>query len=354
MAELSSIDRNLNVVTSFGRDDVVLYDPRNAPFALYGVTYADGCYRRMPQAVASTVNDGVNRLSVYTAGGRVCFRTDSDFVAISCHRPDLWRMPHMALAGSAGVDLYTRRNGKITYYGTFFPDVNNEAGYDSILKFPTHEMREIVIHFPLYCGITALSIGLKEGAALEKWGGYRREKPVVFYGSSITEGACANTPGTDYVNRLSQRFDTDYINLGFSGSAKGEQAMMDYIAGLDMSLFVYDYDYNAPTVEHLRDTHYNGYHTVRAAHPNMPIIMASRPNYDNPREAGPACRDIVAATYERALAEGDRNVYFVDGRKVYATFCADGCTVDGTHPNALGFWRMAEAVGAVMAKIWGE
>lgn len=181
----------------------------------------------------------------------------------------------MALIGSAGFDLYIRgEDGKLTYYGVFMPN-NDSKGYESIVNFPTREKREILIHFPLYCAITELSIGLPEGASLEKWGGYKREKPIVFYGSSVTQGACANTPGTDYIGRVSRRFDTNYMNLGFSGSAKGEDTMMAYLASLDMSVFVYDYDYNAPTVEHLRKTHYKGYRTIRDAQPNLPIVICT-------------------------------------------------------------------------------
>ena len=117
--------------------------------------------------------------------------------------------------------------------------------------------------------------------------------------------------------------------------------MMAYIVGLDMSAFVYDYDYNAPDAAHLAATHYAGYRAVRAAHPELPIVMASRPNFDYSREDGGARRDIIAASYERAVAEGDTHVYFVDGAREYRTFVADGCTVDGCHPNDLGIfaWR---------------
>lgn len=351
MSEISSIDRNLDVVTSFGREDVVLHDPRTEPFGIYGVFYENGTYRRMPTDVAASVSGNVSRLSTYTAGGRVCFATDSSFVAISCSRPDLWRMPHMALAGSAGFDLYVRQNGKISFYGTFMPDPQKPQGYDSILKFPTCEMREIVIHFPLYCAITSLSVGLKKGACVRKWNGYRHEKPIVFYGSSITQGACASTPGNDYIGRLSRKFDVNYINLGFSGSAKAEREMMSYIAGLDMCAFVYDYDYNATTVEYLQDTHYDGYRIVREAHPDIPIILATRPNYDKPNDDGSARRDVIFSTFERARVKGDRNLYFLDGREVYATFFSDGCTVDGIHPNDLGFYRMAQAFSEIFDKI---
>lgn len=215
----------------------------------------------MPEHVAASVSDGVRELSAHTAGGRVCFTTDSEFVAISCRRPGLWLMPHMRLPAPAASTSIHARADVSSIIGTFMPDSGKREGYDSILKFPTKKTREILIHFPLYCGITSLSVGLAAGASLGGWSGYKREKPVVFYGSSITQGACANTPGNDYIGRLSRRFDFNYINLGFSGSAKGEQAMMDYIAGLDMSMFVYDYDHNAPDSEHLAATHYKGYQT---------------------------------------------------------------------------------------------
>ncbi len=343
MSDITQFDKNFKIDTDLGRSDIVWHDPRKEPFSLYGVWYDGECYRRMPNEVAKNVNDGVRELSKHTAGGRVCFMTDSDFVAISYKRAALWKMSHMALTGSAGFDMYIRIDGKETYYGVFVP-TQSSAGYDSILKFPTKEKREIIIHFPLYTGATQLVIGLQESACLEKWGGYKREKPVVFYGSSITQGACASAPGTDYASRVSRRFDANYLNLGFSGSAKGEDAMMEYIAGLEMSCFVYDYDYNAPDAAHLEKTHYKGYRKVREAQPDLPIVMMSAPNYDRLTQDQIARRDVIAASYERAIAEGDKNVYFVDGKKYFATFNADSCSVDGTHPNDHGFFVMSEAV----------
>ena len=116
MADISSIDKALAVKTTIGREDITWHDPAQAPFRLYGVRYEDGLYRRMPESVAKTVNPGVADLAINTAGGRVCFATDSDCVAISSRRPSLWKMPHMALAGSAGLNLYIRKDGKLVYY----------------------------------------------------------------------------------------------------------------------------------------------------------------------------------------------------------------------------------------------
>ena len=54
--------------------------------------------------------------------------------------------------------------------------------------------------------------------------------------------------------------------------------MIDYIKNLDMSLFVYDYDHNAPNVEHLKNTHKAMFDKISAKNPDLPIIMVTRPN----------------------------------------------------------------------------
>ena len=354
MADISSIDKNLKIAESFGREDIVLYDAKEAPFSLYGVFYEDGLFRRMPKAVAQTVNEGVAELSGHTSGGRVCFSTNSECIALTCTRPSFWAMGHMARTGNGGFSLYERMGGKWVYRATFVPP-GTPSGFSSIVDLGEKKERELMLQMPLYAPISSLYIGISNGSSLAEWrGGYARKKPIVFYGSSITQGGCASTPGGDYAGRVSRRFDSDYINLGFSGSAKGEKAMMQYIAGLDMSIFVYDYDYNAPDAEHLAKTHYAGYRTVREAKPELPIIMLSSPNYDKIGFNAPERRDIIAASYERARAEGDENVYFIDGKVHFATFNADECTVDGCHPNDLGFTRMAEALISVIKQIWKE
>ena len=355
MSDISTIDKNLKIAESFGRDDIVLYNAAEAPFRLFGVYYKDGAYRRMPKEVASAVNDGVCQLSEHTSGGRVCFSTNSECIALTCTRPGFWAMGHMARTGVSGFSLYERMDGRWVYLATFVPP-GTQSGFSSIVNLPGGKKeRALMLQMPLYAPISSLKIGVAEGSSLSAWHGeYTHKKPIVFYGSSITQGGCSSTPGGDYAGRVCRRFDSDYINLGFSGSAKGEEAMMKYIASLDMSIFVYDYDYNAPDAEHLAKTHYAGYRTVREAKPELPIIMMSSPNYDKIGFNAPERRDIIAASYERARAEGDENVYFIDSKVHFATFNADECTVDGCHPNDLGFTRMAEALISVIKQIWKE
>ena len=121
-----------------------------------------------------------------------------------------------------------------------------------------------------------------------------------------------------------------------------------------MSVFFLDYDHNAPSVEHLAKTHENVYRTVRKAHPEVPIIMASKtdlPRTENELKDRVDRRAVVKATYDKAVAEGDENVYFIDGQSVFPGRGGDSCTVDGCHPNDLGFYAMAQVFGDVIRKV---
>ncbi len=358
---IEEIDKNF-AAAAFTRTDVKFYDVRKAPFKIYGLynPEEEPVFCRMPKAVADVVSPGVSSLSLHTAGGRVRFKTDSPFIAIRAEMPPQGPMSHMPRTGQNGFTIYFNKNGHSTYYRTFKPDCNKVSageGLTDIVEFvdiPEEGVRDVTVYFPLYGMVDSLYIGLKEDAQLLPGDTYKREKPVVFYGSSITQGGCASHPGNAYQGFLSRRFDFDFINLGFSGSARAEEAMIDYICGLDMSMFVYDYDHNAPNLEHLKSTHEKMFRAVRAAQPDIPVIFMSAPNFDTNRAGWTPRRALIFENYARACAEGDKNVYYIDGERLFGGDCRDGCTVDGCHPNDLGFYRMADAVGATMEIIYSR
>ena len=124
-----------------------------------------------------------------------------------------------------------------------------------------------------------------------------------------------------------------------------------------MSVFVSDYDHNAPNIEHLENTHYEMYRTIRRAHPDLPYVMISKPDYHNAlKDFGREnhCsqrRRIIFDTYNYAIDKGDTNVYFIDGSSIFRGKWEDCCTVDGTHPNDLGFAHLADAVCVVLKRI---
>lgn len=126
--------------------------------------------------------------------------------------------------------------------------------------------------------------------------------------------------------------------------------MAEYLAQIPCSVFVCDYDHNAPSAAHLRNTHEPLYRVFRAAQPTTPIVFVTKPDF-HPGTEDEKRRAIIRATYEKAVAEGDRAVYFIDGETLFEGDWRDSCTVDGCHPNDLGFSRMATVIGGVVGPL---
>ncbi len=339
---IEEIDKNFAIRAPDG-SQAVFFDVSEPPFTVHGLMRDEGGYYRIPYDVAEAANEGVKALNLNTAGGRVRFCTDTERIILRAGMRCVSKMQHFALTGSSGFDLYA--DG--VYIGTFAPPVELEDGFSAELYTGGEGMREITIHFPLYSGVARLELGFPAGSRIEKAAPYRIQAPAVYYGSSITQGGCASRPGNAYQNILSRLLCCDHINLGFSGSALGEQSVAEYIASLNMSAFVLDYDHNAPTPEHLEATHFAFYRTIREKNPSLPVIMLSRPQ-PNPNKEELLRRNIVKKSYETAVENGDKNVYFIDGTEILKIFGGDSGTVDNCHPNDLGFYCMAKAIEPVL------
>ncbi len=259
----------------------------------------------------------------------------------------------MTLICAGGFDLYADDdNGQNRCYSVFMPPYEEENGYESVMRFPTMRTRTVTIHFPLYGSVSELLIGLDADATLEEAPPYRVEKPVIFYDSSITQGGCASRPGTSYEAILSLALDIHYRNLGFSGNARGEAAIADYIASQEMSAFVLDYDYNSPNPQHLAETHYPFYQAVRKHNPNLPILLVSAP-ISHLNEEFCNRLAVIKETYERAKAEGDTNIWFLDGSRFFPSEAAESTLVDLCHPNDLGFYYMAKGMEPILTEMLG-
>lgn len=338
--------------------DIRFRETRESPFDLYGFysPHTETLYRRLPEEVATATSPEVATRALESAGGRVRFCTDSQYVALHAVMPQMNNWEIMARTGSSGFDLYVLEGARYRFYGTMRPGIApDKHGFESVIRFPDRRLRQIMLHFPIFSQVENLYIGLQNDAVQDHGCRYRYDKPVVYYGSSITQGGCASRPGNTYQAILSMEYDCDFVNLGFAGSAKGEAAIRDYIAQLDMSVFVLDYDHNAPNAAHLRATHAPFYQAVRAAHPHVPIVMITAPNtqkrYHAPSARHDDYRAVVFETYQKARESGDENVYYIDGDALFEGRHSDICTVDSIHPNDMGFLRMAEKIGAVIGSL---
>ena len=360
MAEIYEIDRNIAVSGRADTRGIVFGSVLEGPFDLRGLINAFP-FSRIPRERAQIISERTVDLNGSTAGGRVRFRTDSKRIVLRALMRPKYTFPHMTFLGTSCFDVYEKSDGEYRFCGNFMSEPGRPELFESELVFNEKKTRDLMIELPLYDGVDELYVGVEEGAKLERSPAYRREVPVLFYGSSITQGGCASRPGNCYEAKISRRFDCDYLNFGFAGSAMGEPEMARYLSELDCCAFVFDYDHNAPDAAHLRATHEPFFLTVREAHPDLPVIMITKPDipHGDATEAVLAeRREIIAETCRAAIARGDKNVHFIDGSKIYdharsLGAAPDDCTVDGTHPNDLGFACMAKVIGDKLAEVLG-
>ena len=331
--------------------DVRYTDIREEPFAIHGL-YApqtEPNLKRLSDSVGRAINETAARLYTNPSGGRVRFATDSRYIAVRVRVPYVARRTIMPLLTTAGIDVYAREDGRDVYQTSIRPPRDMTDGYESIAYLPDRRMREVTLYLPLYNDVTSVEIGLQADARLTPAQERARALPVVFYGSSITQGASASRPGMSYPAIAARLLDCDFVNLGFASAARGEQSVAAYIASLPCSAFVLDYDYNAPTPEHLRATHRAFCETVRSGHPDIPILMLSRPVIRQTEETR-LRREIILETWRAARERGDARVRFLDGYAILGEQGREDCLADGIHPNDLGAYRMAAAVARALAE----
>ena len=334
-------------------EDFVFYNVKEEPFSIHGLyePQAEGQFQRIPQSIAQPLGGWMPELAYNTAGGRVRFKTNSGRMVIRAVTKHKSQMFHATPMMEAGFDVYIDGAHGSSFAGATKPEFQlREESYDVTFWLPVGVEKEITVNFPLYGNVYDLRIGLEKGASLSAHTPYRHEKSVVFYGSSITQGGCASRPGKSYQAIISRKYDCDYINLGFSGSARAEDEIVKYMAGLDMSAFVSDYDHNAPDAEYLKNTHHRMYEQIREKHPDIPYFMVSKPDFFY-REWDVERRCVIMESYLDACRAGDKNVYFIDGSAFFNGANIGDCTVDCCHPTDDGFVRMADYIGNVMAMV---
>ena len=353
--EFSRVDTNFSVQTAEDGTVKDFYRIPCAPFTLYGVTYfeREGRFSRMPEAEAEKISENVKMLSKHTSGGRLRFSTDSDFLEVRATYSSLQGYPRMTYVGSAGfLLLEDAERGAFPFVGSqIAPTSEDKTGF--VARVPTAadgKVHDYTLYFPLYNDVTSLEIGLRHGAKVGEGKKCRDLKPILYYGSSITQGGCASRPDNCYQGFIFKWNNVDYLNFGFSGNARGERAAAEYLSRIPCSLFVYDYDFNAPTAEHLEKTHAPFFEIFRRAQPDTPVLILSKIDCESD-PAADARRAVIRKTVERARRAGDKNVYFLNGDQFFGKHDRESCTVDSCHPTDLGFYRMAKCIYRKMISI---
>ena len=315
-----------------------------------------GEFWRLPVRSQAKFTKAVWSLSQDPTGARIRFRTDANTVAVRLEYPSAPGMKNMHAFGQTGVDLYV--DG--VYWGTATADQEAKPGkiYEHTyftLSGPRRD-REMTLYLALYKPVKVLAIGVDDDAKISPAHPFARPKPVVFYGTSITQGGCASRPGMSYQAIVGRMLDLDHVNLGFSGNGKGEPDVARTVAEIDAQCFVLDFAQNNPDVDSLAQVYKPFIETLRASHPDTPIV-AITPIYSAREASGPserleAMRALIRRVVAEKIAAGDTHMQLVEGTDLLGPARGDGL-VDGTHPNDLGFQWMAEGLAPRLRKVLG-
>lgn len=315
-------------------------------------------YERLPAHLQDTLRKELWDLGRCSAGQAIRFRTNSKTIKVKWESLNKFAMGHMTAIGVRGLDLYGWDNGRWYFAGSAFP--YQKETETTIVKDMSGEEREYMLYLSLYDGISSLSIGIDSLATISQpeLKSPVQERPLVFYGTSILQGGCANRPGMAHTNILSRWLDRECINLGFSGNARLDIEIAELIAEVkDPSVIVLDFVPNV-TKEQLKEKFHAFYAIVRKAHPDVPILLVENPRFTNGRfnlEVAQGYTEknaILNEFYEGLKKGGDKNVHYLSSERILGD---DGeATVDGAHFTDLGFMRYATLLAPLLRELMGE
>jgi lysophospholipase L1-like esterase len=340
-------------------ESTLWYDARLLGVEGQGWSATQAPYDRLPAKAEGLVRDPVWSLSRNSAGMCVRFVTDAPAIAARWTlTSDRLAMPHMPATGVSGLDLYVKQGARWHWLAVAQPKAFPTNTAPLVTGLP-ESRRAYLLYLPLYNGVASVEIGIPEGKSMAKADprGPGRNRPIVFYGTSITQGGCASRPGMVHTAILGRRLDYPVINLGFSGNGKMEPELASLLAELDPALYVIDClpNMSAPEVEQRVEPLVR---RLRAAHPDTPIVLVESPTYCDAflvaarRERVDAGRAALRAAFDRLKRAGGAAVYLLPGDPLYGD---DGeATVDGVHPTDLGYARMAGAFAEFLGPLLGE
>lgn len=315
----------------------------------------DRWFDRFPKSANGHVTPAVWSLSRDSAGMMVRFKTDATEIHVHYKLMDAGlAMPHMPATGVSGIDLYARdKDGKWKWVMVTKP--TQQEMKTAIIKGLAPGMREYAAYLPLYNGVDFVKIGVKPGAKFEELA--PREKPIVFYGTSITHGACASRPGMVHTAILGRWLDRPVVNLGFSGNGKMDKEVGDYLVQLDPAAYVIDClpNMNAAAVT---ERCVPLVKQLRAVRPDTPIILVEDRRNTNDwilparHEHHTQNHAALKAVYDELTKAGVKHLAYIEGDTLYGDD-TEGAT-DASHASDLGFMRQAEAFKPVLDKMLGE
>jgi len=346
------------------------YDPATSSFAVIEgrgwdstrVNDTTNVYGRLPPRAETIVRPAIWGLARNSAGEYINFKTSATTVVVRYKVEGSMAMSHMPATGVSGVDLYGRDVNGVWQWarGAFHFGDTIEYRFDNIALSAKEE--EFRLYLPLYNTVSWMNIGVPAGATFTVFP-VSREQPLVLYGTSIMQGACATRPGLAWTNILGRKLDRPVVNLGFSGNGQLEQPIIDLMNEQDAKLFVLDcmpnlVDQDKFPREEVRKRIMTAVKTLQSKHSATPILLVEHccglagATMDTALvNRYKTASDVLSATYDEMKKAGVANIYLLTDKAIDFD---NESTVDGTHPNDIGMMKYADAYEAIIRKIIHE
>lgn len=324
----------------------VYHDASEFPLIGKITTETETRYERLP----AYLKDNVSRPALWSLGKNtsgLAIRFNSNSTSISAKWEVLKNvtMNHFTETGIKGLDLYAWENNKWQYVKTANP--TGKETEQVIISTMTPKDREFMLFLPLYDGLVSLSIGVDSlsNISAPRTNLPRTDKPIVVYGTSITQGGCATRPGMSYTNILTRWMNREFINLGFSGNGQLDYEIAEVMAKRkDAGMFILDFipNVNEPQIKD-RTKHF--IEIIRKENPTTPILLVESVIFPHAVFSTSTAallsvkNKALRAEYEEMKGAGDNNLYYLNSDNLMSK---DGeGTVDGVHLTDLGFQHMA-------------
>ena len=333
-------------------EEVEWHDVRDWGVEGRGFDDTQNYFDRLPARAKGVVRDAVWKFSRDTSGMAAFFEADAtEFFVRYMLLDDELAMAHMPASGVSGVDLYGMTDGGWRWLATHLP--KSQSIIARLVDRVEPGRRAYHLNLPLYNGVTSLEIGVPKDATFVPVAP-REDKPILFYGTSITQGGCASRPGMSFTNILRRRLNRPVLNFGFSGNGKTELEVARFLVELDPAVFVLDtsantmFDQLGPRTEAV-------VRLIRERHPATPVLLLDERRRDG-FSLSPALaeRHLAQArslrrAYDNLVAAGVKNLHFRGGDDL--TGSDEEGTVDGSHPTDLGMMRYADALEPVLRQL---
>ena len=371
------------------------FDPIDVGAEVHGSGWESlaGRFVRLEDSAEGLVRKPVWDLSRNSAGLSLVFRSNTRRLELSFDVFGWKGMNHMPATGVSGVDLFAYKpdGEELWCAAKFMPQFKEEyievpaqtttdpssaqtstaqtSSTPSSAKARTVRVTRVAYSFeqidyeegceeyewhlylPLYNTVENFRMAVEEGCRLE-WVPRDERQPIVVYGTSIAQGACATRPGMAWTNLVERELRYPVVNLGFSGNGKLEAELFALLDQIDAGVYIIDCLPNIKVTDNFEEKLEAGIKLLREHH-SCPILVVDHSGHTNDRTNLSRCfpdelNRRQAALVKRLRKEGIKQLYYLTRNEI--AWDKDSM-VEGIHPNDRGMMQQAEAVCGKLRQI---